>query len=156
MSAIDTVKDAFRIASQAGLSQDVIDLLDKKVALLNQQIATIEKDNAALASQNAELTRENRELQQELDRLSSQTTWLRKGVEHDPLMVETLKAFLLQPGSISNIHLARYLKLPQGVVDEHIDSLLKKKFIVQTRLRPSEFQIRPEGRAFLVEHKLMG
>jgi hypothetical protein len=41
MSATDTAKEVIRIASTAGLSKDVIDLMDKKLALLTSENAEL-------------------------------------------------------------------------------------------------------------------
>ena len=41
MSASDTAKEVIRIASTAGLSKDVIDLMDKKLALLTGENAEL-------------------------------------------------------------------------------------------------------------------
>lgn len=41
MSASDTAKDVIRIATTAGLSKDVIDLMDRKLALLTSENAEL-------------------------------------------------------------------------------------------------------------------
>jgi DNA-binding MarR family transcriptional regulator len=48
MSALDTVKEIIRIGNTAGLSKDVIDLLEKKSALLAEKVMTLESKNAQL------------------------------------------------------------------------------------------------------------
>lgn len=55
MSALDTAKEFVRIGSTAGLSKDVVDLLEKKAALLTEQVATLERENAQLKSENGKL-----------------------------------------------------------------------------------------------------
>jgi predicted nuclease with TOPRIM domain len=55
MSAIETAKEIVRISSTAGLSKDVIDLLDKKNSLLTEQVTTLETENANLKKKLAEL-----------------------------------------------------------------------------------------------------
>ncbi len=48
MSAIDTAKEIVRITSTAGLSKDVIDLLEKKNLLLTEQVTTLETEITSL------------------------------------------------------------------------------------------------------------
>ena len=55
MGATDIAKDAIRIASTAGLSKDVIDLLNEKITLLDGKIADLESENAELKEKIKEL-----------------------------------------------------------------------------------------------------
>jgi hypothetical protein len=55
MSATDTAKEVIRIASTAGLSKDVIDLLEKKSALLAEQVTSLESENTKLKLENGQL-----------------------------------------------------------------------------------------------------
>ncbi len=55
MSAIDTAKEIVRITSTAGLSKDVIDLLEKKVSLLTEQVTTLEREKTDLKKKIADL-----------------------------------------------------------------------------------------------------
>ena len=55
MSAFDTAKEIVRIGSTAGLSKDVIDLLEKKATLLAEKIADLEKENGQLKTENVQL-----------------------------------------------------------------------------------------------------
>jgi DNA-binding MarR family transcriptional regulator len=48
MSAFDTAKEIVRIGSTAGLSKDVIDLLEKKSSLLVEKVVALERENAQL------------------------------------------------------------------------------------------------------------
>src|ERR1039458_1548888 len=59
MSAADTAKDIIRIGTTAGLSKDVIDLLEKKCALLVEE-------NTALTTKVSRLEIENRQLRTKL------------------------------------------------------------------------------------------
>ncbi len=69
MSAIDTAKEIVRIGSTAGLSKDVIDLLEKKATLLAEE-------NIALKSQVAVLQAENAQLRQKLEHAQPQTKFV--------------------------------------------------------------------------------
>lgn len=48
MSAFDTAKEIVRLGSTAGLSKDVIDLLEKKASLLAEKVLVLERENAQL------------------------------------------------------------------------------------------------------------
>lgn len=55
MGALDTAREILRISSTAGLSKDVIDLLEKKVALLTEEIASLRAEISRLQTENANL-----------------------------------------------------------------------------------------------------
>jgi hypothetical protein len=55
MSATDTAKEIIRIGSTAGLSKDVIDLLEKKLVLLTEQVALLTSENMQLKLENGQL-----------------------------------------------------------------------------------------------------
>ena len=55
MSALDTAKEIVRIGSTAGLSKDVIDLLEKKVTLLTEEIANLRTEVSRLQIENENL-----------------------------------------------------------------------------------------------------
>ena len=55
MSALDIAKDIVRIGSTAGLSKDVIDLLEKKAALLTVEITSLRLEVSRLQIENAQL-----------------------------------------------------------------------------------------------------
>src|ERR1039458_3533231 len=66
MGATDTIKEFARIATTAGLTKDVIDLLDKKASLLAEQVAALEQENTTLLRENLNLKLENENLQKQL------------------------------------------------------------------------------------------
>ncbi|MGD0017298.1 MAG: hypothetical protein ABSC38_07270 [Verrucomicrobiia bacterium] len=55
MSVSDTAKDVIRIASTAGLSKDVIDLMEKKLSLLTEELQSAQARIKELESENADL-----------------------------------------------------------------------------------------------------
>jgi hypothetical protein len=55
MSAFDTAKEIVRICSAAGLSKDVVDLLEKKVALLTGELSDAHRKIASLEAEAAQL-----------------------------------------------------------------------------------------------------
>ena len=58
MSAFDTAKEIVRIGSTAGLSKDVVDLLEKKVALLTGELSDSHQKTARLEARILELEAE--------------------------------------------------------------------------------------------------
>ena len=66
MSVETAAKEFIRTATTAGLSKDVIDLLEKKAALLTQQIAVLETENSTLTEEVSRLKTENAQLKNEL------------------------------------------------------------------------------------------
>ena len=55
MSALDTAKEIVRIGSTAGLSKDVIDLLEKKLALLTGELSDAHRRISELEIENGQL-----------------------------------------------------------------------------------------------------
>ena len=76
MSALDTAKEIVRLGSTAGLSKDVIDLLEKKTALLTEEIASLRAKVSRLETENADL-------RAQLQRAQPQSGGF---VEHDGLL----------------------------------------------------------------------
>ena len=126
MSATDTAKEVIRIASTAGLSKDVIDLMDKKLALLTSE-------NAELKTKVSSFEIEVRQLRGQLEHLQpvaggfhefAGVLWKRtsKGFEpfpyckecsHHPVMIG--QPPLVNPPAIwqcSNRHVAPYAGRP--------------------------------------------
>jgi len=66
MGATDTIKEFARIATTAGLTKDVIDLLDKKASLLAEQVVALEQENTTLLRENRNLKLENENLKTQL------------------------------------------------------------------------------------------
>jgi hypothetical protein len=55
MGATDTIKEFARIATTAGLTKDVIDLLDKKASLLAEQVVALEQETRRFCVRTATL-----------------------------------------------------------------------------------------------------
>jgi chromosome segregation ATPase len=141
MGAQDIAKDAIRIATTAGLSKDVIDLLEKKIALLTEQIATLETEKANLKEKLADL-------EQQLDRLRS-----KEELHQDA--IRFLKA-LFQSGELPLSEIARIIGVNKGIAEYHRDQLLKAEMIgypmMVTRGQEPSVMLESKGRAYLVEH----
>ncbi len=78
------------------------------------------------------------------------------GIDVDTVRV--LKMFFDERRDISSEEVAFILDMKSSVADFHIDDLRKRKFILQSRAimhgSRSTFAISPEGRAFVVKHRM--
>jgi len=139
-------KDAIRIATTAGLSKDVIDLLEKKIVLLTEQITTLETENA-------NLKRKAAELEEEVERLRPQEYGLD----------ETAKNFikvLFEAGSYLDFeYVGQRLGVSKGKAAYYRDVLLKAGMItgagviVGDALGP--YELTTIGRQFAVNSGLV-
>lgn len=59
-------KEIIRIGTTAGLSKDVIDLLQTKLAIVTEEFAILSEENLRLKAENADLQHENIQLKQKL------------------------------------------------------------------------------------------
>jgi hypothetical protein len=147
MSALDTAKEIVRIGSTAGLSKDVIDLLEKKTALLAEQVSALDRENAQLRSKVVELNQKLQHLQP-VDGILKETA----GV---------LQFFFDQGRELSIEHIARQFQFQMSVAGFHFDILFKRKFVTQTRVgiegyggsSPAMFGLTSEGRAYVMQRR---
>jgi regulator of replication initiation timing len=163
MGATDTIREFARIATTAGLTKDVIDLMEKKATLLAEQVATLERDNAALSQENTALLRENRNFNLENDNLKIQLQNMgQKGSEFAKETLQILKYFFDKGANCSDPEIARKFQMALSVAAYHTDILLRKIFIRQTTVgvsfggveSPPKFSITMEGRKHVVENGL--
>ena len=147
MSPQDIAKDAIRIVTTAGLSKDVIDLLDKKVALLTNEIATLAQNLAASEAEKADLKKKVTDLEQ-------QRASLRPKGELHPDAIRFLK-LLFEHGSLPVTQIAAILGISKGMSEYHRDELLKAEMIAYPKLvrfgRIPELLLQAKGRAYVVE-----
>jgi regulator of replication initiation timing len=152
MGATETIKEFVRIAATAGLSKDVIDLLDKKTSLLAEQVALLEQEKTSLLRENRNLKSENKNLKTRLqeakpkpDQLSEQTA-------------AVLRFFFDHPQDISDPQVARKFQISEGIAGHHTGILLNKRLISQTTVgimgSPPQFQITAAGREYCVKNGL--
>jgi hypothetical protein len=66
MGASETAKEVMRIASTAGISKDVIDLMEKKLTLLAGEVVDLTAKNAVLATKISKLEIENGQLRAQM------------------------------------------------------------------------------------------
>lgn len=151
MSPQDIAKDAIRIATTAGLSKDVIDLLKEKVALLTDKIATLQAENANLEKKIGDL-------EQELDRLRPKQDGLEEGA------VRFLK-LLFEGAELSVQEMAPRIGMSRGMAEYHCGILNEKQMIHPMSIgvvmdfgeepTPTTWIITSKGRQYLVQNKLV-
>ncbi len=124
MSALDTAKEVVRMASTAGLSKDLIDLMEKKNALLTVEIGDLTQKVSMLSTKASSLEIENAQLR---DQLKNPQT-----VAVDELATKMLQAIANAPdGAKKGDLFARFgLLLAKG--DFHFDQLIAHNCIRQT------------------------
>jgi len=146
MSAIDTAKEIARIAVTAGLSSEIIELLEKKGVLLTEQIAILERENARLKAK-------VKELEQKLADLSPQPSGL------DKVSLDFLK-LLFDHDELSIERSAAALNISKGMTEYHCDLLSQTDMIQQTRFgyesdfgsSPATYALLPKGREYVVKN----
>jgi uncharacterized protein YigA (DUF484 family) len=122
MNPADIAKDAIRIVTTAGLSKDVIDLLEKKVALLTDKISTLEQEKSVLNGENVKLQKQIVDLEQQLDRLRPK----QDGLEETE--VRFLKLLAQRPG-LRIEQIANALGISRVKAEYHRDNLRNAKMI---------------------------
>lgn len=153
MSAIATAKEIAKIAVTAGLSSEIIDLLEKKSVLLTEQVALLEREKSELISENANFKAKIKELEQKLADLSPppggfdkvSLDFLKLLFEHDELSIEAIAASL---------------KISKGMAQYHCDLLSEAEMIQQTRIgyesdlgsSPGVYGILLKGREYVVKN----
>ena len=121
MSTTSFAKDALRIVSTAGLSKDVIDLLNLKITLLDDQVATLSQEVLALKGKNFDLLRELEELKKQQGDLSPFPDGFDATTNR---IVDTL----FGSRDVSKEDIARHLGIEFGVAEYHFDLLLRESF----------------------------
>jgi len=146
MSAIDTAKEIARIAVTAGLSSEIIELLEKKGVLLTEQVAVLERENAQLKAK-------VKELEQKLADLSPTPGGL------DKVSLDFLK-LLFERDDLSTETIATSLGISKGMAQYHCDLLSEAEMIQQTRIgyesdfgsSPSAYGILLKGRQYVIKN----
>jgi RIO-like serine/threonine protein kinase len=144
MSAIETAKEIVRITSTAGLSKDVIDLLEKKNALLAEQITSLETENANLKEKITNL-------QQQLDRLCPKENGL------DETEVRFLQ-LLTQRNWTPIESIAAALSIAKVKAEYHRDVLTKARLIrmpMVVQVGYETYGLTEAGRAYLAKRDLI-
>jgi regulator of replication initiation timing len=156
MGATDTIKEFARIAATAGLTKDVIDLLDKKASLLAEQVAALEQENTTLLRENRNLVLENQQLKAQIQNARP------KGDELDQKTRSILIHFFKEAGDIPCEEIAQRFQIELSAAQYHLDILLQKEFVILARIGfsswqgefPALFSIASKGRKYVVENGL--
>jgi hypothetical protein len=147
MSALDTAKEIVRIGSTAGLSKDVIDLLEKKTALLAEQVTALDRENAELRGEVVQLRQQLQHLQP-TDGLQKET-------------IDVLKFFFDHGHELSIEEVVQRFRFQMSVAKYHFDILFKRKFLWQSRVgfetytgsSPAMFELTGAGREFVMQNR---
>jgi DNA-binding MarR family transcriptional regulator len=153
MSAIDTAKEIARIAVTSGLSNEIIELLEKKISLLTEQIATLEREKSSLVSDNTNLQKKIEDLEQQLASLSPQSSGL------DQVSLKFLK-LLFDRDELSVEDVAASLGISKGLAEYHCDILSKANMIKPIRIgvedflgsSPATYGLLPKGREYVIKN----
>ena len=146
MGGAEIAKDAIRIATTAGLSKDVIDLLERKISLLVEQ-------NTTLQTENTNLKQETADLRKEVERLQPVGTGL------DETAKKFIKALFENGGPLDFDRTAAMLGVSKGKAAYYIDVLRKHRMIVGTGMVIGDalgaYDLTPDGREFAVTSGLI-
>lgn len=147
MGAFDTAKEIVRLGSTAGLSKDVIDLLEKKASLLAERVVKLEQENAQLQLECAQL-RQQLQHPKPVRKLSE----AQKNV---------LTHLMQNDGGMAIEEIAYSNRENQTIAHHHCDELQSCGFIERTRFRGDQrriegpdwgFVLTKEGRKWIVEN----
>ena len=146
MNAADTVKDVVRIATTAGLSKDVIDLLQAKADLLAEQNTTLEQENTTLLRENRNLHLVNADLKKQLENAHP------KGDELDDGCKQMLIAIANFSGLITSEEIFRQLGFHAAQGQYWLDQLIERNFVDWGSFGTSQgspISATPKGREFM-------
>jgi regulator of replication initiation timing len=152
MSATEIAKEAIRIASTAGLSKDVIDLLKEKITILDEKGQVLTQENNTLKA-------ENYDLRKRLEVLEQDTTHAQQPEDFDDITDNILKMLFDHPDGISMEWLSSHLGVEEGVVHYQFDLLFREKFARQLTIGESgpfgsnaaSFGLTIDGRAYVIK-----
>ena len=147
MNAHETAKEVVQLARNAGLKNEVIELLELKLSLLTEHITTLQGEKARVQSENEKLKIQLKCLEPKDEEPS-----------HDTIGI--LKLFFDHAKDISVTDITTAVKWKQSVVDYHLDVLLKKRFIRESTLglktpfgsSESMFGLTTLGRRYVIQY----
>ena len=155
MNPIEISKGAIRAVTTAGLSKDLIDLLEKKLSLLSDEISSLKEKNHLLRKENLEL---NARLKDAKNMIST----FQKEKENDhprpPGFDETTDKIILMmfdSGKVTMNWIAQSLEMEMGMVEYHFDLMFKANYVFQSNFGSSfkHYGLMPDGRAYAVKLK---
>lgn len=133
MSVFDTTKEIVRIGITAGLSKDVIDLLEKKLALLTDELALVHRKNAEFQAENAQL-------RQQLQRLQPVSHGLTDEQMHVLRHMDEARDYVYADG------VAQALGIAGSRADYLLGQLSQSEYIYETPNIPPRYMIEQKGR----------
>jgi hypothetical protein len=147
MTALDTVKKVVHLVNTAGLAKETVQLIEMRLSSLTGQIMAMESEYANLKAENEKLKIQIKCLQPQSEEIGPDT-------------VKILKFFFEQAHDVSANEISAVFKWKPGVVEYHIDVLLKKRFIrestigMQTPFGASEskFGLTTLGRRYVIQY----
>jgi regulator of replication initiation timing len=155
MSAADLAKDAIKIATTAGLSKDVIDLLEKKLALITEESLFFKDSLSKAIAENEVLKLKISNLEEQLQNLSPQEDRLDKECEEILfLLFETDRRLTID-------QVTKHFQLHPSVAKAHFDTLRQKRYVLARSAivsdfgpsRPAEYELTSEGREYAMKHR---
>jgi hypothetical protein len=147
---LEIAKDAIRIASNAGLKKDVIDLLEKQVGLLAQEKVALKRRLELSETEAANLKRKVTYLEEQLKHMQP------KGTRLDETSEKFLQVLLRVP-TPSLEQMARELGMQQ-IVAHHANVLRKKgmiELVAYILHRGTVYSLTDKGTAYVIENDLM-
>jgi len=151
MNPLDIAKEAIRIASNAGLKKDAIDLLEKHVGLLAQEKAALKSKLELSETEAANLKRKVRDLEEQLKQMQP------KGTRLDETSEKFLQLLSRVP-TPSLEQMARDLGMQQ-IAAYHANVLRRKGMIELLAYIPHRgtvYALTDKGTAYVVENGLAG
>jgi DNA-binding transcriptional ArsR family regulator len=143
MGPQDIAKEAIRIATTAGLSKDVIDLLKEKIGLLTEQVTTLETENTNLKQKVANL-------EQEIEHIRPKQGGLGEDSER------ILKLLFDHGQSLSIEQIASAVGIHKGIAEYHRDVLRDARMIGPpggvVYAGHETYKLLTKGRAFVVKN----
>ena len=122
MNLSTTAKDVLRVATTAGLSKDVIDLLTAKITLLDEQLVEASMSLEQARIKIAELIAENKELRKKLN----DSAKVEDGLEEEESQILQF-FFEMQDTSCERASVA--LRIPLPTVTHYVKTLIKRGFL---------------------------
>jgi hypothetical protein len=127
MSAMDTAKEIVRLGSTAGLSKDVIDLMEKKLVLLTDELEVSNRKNVSLETKVSKLEIENAQLRAQINNPQA--------IVLDDICTKLLVAIANSPDGVLKEDLFAHFALSTGKGSHVIDQLFNHKFIEVGRVQ---------------------
>ena len=143
MRATRQAKEVVPTATTAGVSVDVISLLEKKASALADRVAALEEENSALFRQNHSLVTENQSLKQRLQQTNPEACQL------DQVSEDILKFLFSSPRAFTATQICHKFQLSMKVGWGHIDLLCAKDFILAGSFEAGiGYRVTGRGRAY--------